>query len=158
MSPSSPAPPVSVVGKVTVSNNVPLATHLKTKAQASSSTENVSNVRANTSIVTAREEQPILSNNFTKPQKRAHNKLANGEQTNQMIQIPSSNQQDCNVSVSPVPSNQNLYDNHMISEESRDKESLVREENLWNSENDWDGIDLVYLSRYSTDDDKISEF
>ncbi len=96
------------------------------------------------------------------PKKQGRKAAGSGEQTNKVLHVQTSRstRDDRTASVSPAPSNQSFYDNdsHVTtSQDSADKVSLAHDENVWNTQNDWEGMDLVMLSRYSTDDDKIRE-
>ena len=143
-----------------MSTSVSTATSSKARIQVSSSTEKVTVTKSgalmSTPLLESMKDDQYLPN---KSHKRGQEQAGSGKQlSNKVSHIStSSNSQGRNLSVSPVPSNQSLYDGHVTSsQDSNDKVCLAHEENVWNTENDdWDGIDLVMLSRYSTDDDKI---
>lgn len=141
-------PSTAIATRGAVSNSVPTTSHSKTKPQSDKATVPKCRAIAGAPRAESRGEELIASSNAPKPLKRGQ-KSAGG------VDIQSPSAQGRNTSMSPVLSNQSLYDSHVTSQESNDKISLVQEENMWNSRGDWEGMDLVMLSRYSTDDDKI---
>ncbi len=141
-SPSIGAPSTAIATRGAVSNSVPTLNQSKTKPQSEKTADLKS--RAVTSVPHNELRGEELVTNIPKSQKRS-------QKSSRDVQSPPT--QGRNVSVSPVPSNQSLYDSHMASQETNDKISLAQDENMWNSRSDWEGMDIVFC----TDDDKIRE-
>ncbi len=154
-------PPITIATQGAVSNSMPTSSHSKTKSHASSSADAAATVVAKNRATTPLAHREECASSSNTPKKQGQRAAGSGEQTNKALHVqPSrSTRDDRTASVSPAPSNQSFYDDGHVttSQDSADKVSVAHDENVWNTRNDWEGMDLVMLSRYSTDDDKIRE-